>query len=87
MGKGSRYSLKTDKKDETSPGPGRYQRTNLKSIENSLKSKLVTMTDKLAFGCSKEQNNKLMEHGQERAFYGKEGSGPGTYNIPPFRMQ
>ena len=26
--------------------------------------------------------NKLMEHGQERTFYGKESAGPGAYNTP-----
>ena len=35
---------------------------------------------KLAFGSSKEQNDKLIYHGGEKHFYGREGGkGPGGY--------
>jgi len=35
---------------------------------------------KLGFGVSREQQDKLMDHGQEQSFYGK--GDPGKYKMP-----
>lgn len=73
MGGGSRYSLKIKKENETTPGPGMYPNINPHSILNSVaRSKSSAMKNEvLAFGCSKEQSNKLVDYGQERVFLGK----------------
>ena len=39
MGKGNKLTLKVDKEDETSPGPGRYTNVDLNSISNRLRKK------------------------------------------------
>lgn len=47
-------TLRTEKKDETSPGPGKYSNTNPLTISNSLRSKSSLNMQSLAFGCSKQ---------------------------------
>ena len=84
MGLGQRFSLKIDKKFEQNPGPGAYTDINLDSIEMKMyRSRRDTSTNsRLAFGASKEQNDKLQGFGQERHFLGREGASPGAYEMP-----
>ena len=70
------------KKDETTPGPGMYSNISVNSIEAGTKSIMSSKSkSKYHFGVSREQNDKLIEHGQEKSFYGKHGD-PGAYHMP-----
>ena len=44
-----------------------------------MKSRASPINDRLAFGSTKAQADKLQYHGQEQHFYGREGKGPGGY--------
>ena len=82
MGLGSRFTYKLSKKDETTPGPGMYSNISVNSIEAGTKSIMSARSkSKYNFGVSREQQDKLMEHGQEKSFYGR-GADSGGYSMP-----
>jgi hypothetical protein len=61
MGLGKRYTLKTDKTDEATPGPGMYSHVSVNSISNTLiTSKMKSSQSPHAlFGTTREQSDKL----------------------------
>eukprot|EP00347_Sterkiella_histriomuscorum_P004703 403359433 len=77
LGYGQKMTYKTDKSDETNPGPI-YQNEYYKSFKQ-----LVDQTESRrnsTFGCDKEQMAKIMYSGQEKHYYGRHSPGPGSYN-------
>jgi hypothetical protein len=80
MGLGKRFTYKMNKEDETTPGPGMYDNTDTTSIRNYISNSVKSGSNsRLAFGVSREQNDKLQLWGQERHFLGREGAEPGAY--------
>ena len=76
QGYGKRYELKTEKKDETTPGPIYDDKSK------TISSTLSCLIDKRysTFG-GKEQQVYFKE--QQKALYGKATPGPGKYKITP----
>ena len=87
MGRGKRMTYKTDKKDETTPGPGKYTNQKYLTIESNTRCNSPKKDWSAVVGCSKDQNNKLQEHGQERIFLGRYGADPGAYNLPKIKSK
>ena len=71
--------FKTDKVDETTPGPGIYNNHEISSFAYQTKSKQANKLGIPTFGNKYDKWDKVIYHGQESHFYGREGKGPGAY--------
>ena len=78
IGYGNKYSFKTGKEDEETPGPI-YSTEYLRSIQQRVDK--IENRRWSTFGCDKDQQAKVMYPGQERHYYGSHSPGPGVYNV------
>jgi hypothetical protein len=83
QGYGLKYTYKTSKEDEDGPGPI-YKTEYVRSIKHTLDA--IEPRVNSTFGCDKDQRAKLMYHGQEKHFYGRESPGPGAYAETPQKV-
>ena len=77
LGYGKKFTYRITKEDEDGPGPI-YKTDYLKSMKY-LQDHIEPRSNS-TFGCDKETRAKLMYHGQEKHFYGRESPGPGAYS-------
>jgi len=76
MGYGNRFTYKTTKNDETTPGPKYLMDFGSISRGTSSLEKRTEST----FGSKYDKYEKCMHKGQEAHYYGKQGAPPGSYN-------
>jgi len=77
MGYGKRWTYKTSKEDEATPGPAYDSHLN-----NTIMMTLSKMGKKKnsTFGSTYDKYEGIVHKGQERHFLGKFGAGPGAYS-------
>ena len=78
LGYGSKQQLKTEKKDQTSPGPI-YNNNELSSMSFLSRAKNRGKPADSSFGNGYEKWDKVQYRGAEHLFYGRESPGPGVY--------
>ena len=82
FGYGNRGDNSLEKKERASPSPARYNPHLISGIgyQSPYKSK-NKLPSQHSFGVKYDRWDKVIYHGQEKHLHGREGKGPGAYNV------